>query len=226
MAGGRRRSSSVFEVDPTNRNTALASALSSRSLRGPEWSTPAWPRGRARLPSRWRSGTSLRIAVWTHVDERCAGFFAIGIAQRPGGRRWSSPRRARRRRTFTPQSRRRRSHGSPLSRSPPTDRPSCEGAAPVRRSTRSSCTGRRCAGSASWVWPGPTDEGLLHYRSVAARAVAEARAAHPARCISTWRIRRAARAGGRRERRDGRGDARAGRASGWREPITRVEPRR
>ena len=83
MAGGRRRSSSVFEVDPTNRNTALASALVEELARAGVEHACVAPGSRS-APLALALWNEPAIAVWSHVDERCAGFFALGIAQRTG----------------------------------------------------------------------------------------------------------------------------------------------
>jgi 2-succinyl-5-enolpyruvyl-6-hydroxy-3-cyclohexene-1-carboxylate synthase len=67
-------------VDPTNRNTALASALVEELARcGVEHVCIAPGSRSAPLAlAFWREPG---IRAWVHVDERCAGFFAIGLAQ-------------------------------------------------------------------------------------------------------------------------------------------------
>ena len=68
-------------MDPTNRNTALASAMVEElgALRRPRRGD--LPRARARPRWRWRSGASPRSTRGSIVDERSAGFFALGAAQ-------------------------------------------------------------------------------------------------------------------------------------------------
>jgi 2-succinyl-5-enolpyruvyl-6-hydroxy-3-cyclohexene-1-carboxylate synthase len=71
-------------VDRTNRNTALASALAEELARcGVEHACVA-PGSRS-APLALALWNEPGIRVWSHVDERCAGFFALGIAQRGGG---------------------------------------------------------------------------------------------------------------------------------------------
>ena len=60
----------------------------SRSWPAPASRTRACRPARARPRSPWRCGSEPAIRVWTHVDERCAGFFALGIAQQTGAGRW------------------------------------------------------------------------------------------------------------------------------------------
>jgi 2-succinyl-5-enolpyruvyl-6-hydroxy-3-cyclohexene-1-carboxylate synthase len=70
-------------VDHTNRNTALASALVEELARcGVEHACVA-PGSRS-APLSLALWNEPGIRVWTHVDERCAGFFAVGIAQQSG----------------------------------------------------------------------------------------------------------------------------------------------
>jgi 2-succinyl-5-enolpyruvyl-6-hydroxy-3-cyclohexene-1-carboxylate synthase len=67
-------------VDDTNRNTALASALAEELARcGVEHACIA-PGSRS-APLALAFWNEPRIRVWSHVDERCAGFFALGLAQ-------------------------------------------------------------------------------------------------------------------------------------------------
>jgi len=70
-------------VDRTNRNTALASALAEELGRcGVEHACVA-PGSRS-APLALALWHEPGIRVWSHVDERCAAFFALGIAQRSG----------------------------------------------------------------------------------------------------------------------------------------------
>jgi 2-succinyl-5-enolpyruvyl-6-hydroxy-3-cyclohexene-1-carboxylate synthase len=70
-------------MDRTNRNTALASALVEELARcGIEHACVA-PGSRS-APLALALWNEPAIRVWTHVDERCAGFFALGAAQRSG----------------------------------------------------------------------------------------------------------------------------------------------
>jgi 2-succinyl-5-enolpyruvyl-6-hydroxy-3-cyclohexene-1-carboxylate synthase len=71
----------MHSVDRTNRNTALASALVEELARcGVEHACIA-PGSRS-APLALALWNEPGIRVWTHVDERCAGFFAVGMAQR------------------------------------------------------------------------------------------------------------------------------------------------
>jgi 2-succinyl-5-enolpyruvyl-6-hydroxy-3-cyclohexene-1-carboxylate synthase len=70
-------------VDPTNRNTALASALVEELARAGVRHACVAPGSRSAplALALWREP---QVRVWSHVDERCAGFFALGIAQQTG----------------------------------------------------------------------------------------------------------------------------------------------
>jgi 2-succinyl-5-enolpyruvyl-6-hydroxy-3-cyclohexene-1-carboxylate synthase len=70
-------------VDDTNRNTALASALVEELARAGVRHACVSPGSRSAplALALWREPL---IQVWTHVDERCGGFFALGIAQQTG----------------------------------------------------------------------------------------------------------------------------------------------
>jgi 2-succinyl-5-enolpyruvyl-6-hydroxy-3-cyclohexene-1-carboxylate synthase len=67
-------------VDPTNRNTALASALVEELARSGVEHACVAPGSRS-APLALALWNEPGIRVWIHVDERCAGFFAIGLAQ-------------------------------------------------------------------------------------------------------------------------------------------------
>jgi 2-succinyl-5-enolpyruvyl-6-hydroxy-3-cyclohexene-1-carboxylate synthase len=70
-------------VDPTNRNTALASALAEELARSGVEHACVAPGSRS-APLALAFWNEPGIRVWVHVDERCAGFFAIGLAQSSG----------------------------------------------------------------------------------------------------------------------------------------------
>jgi 2-succinyl-5-enolpyruvyl-6-hydroxy-3-cyclohexene-1-carboxylate synthase len=70
-------------VDTTNRNTALASALVEELARAGVEHACVAPGSRS-APLALALWNDPDIRVWSHVDERCAGFFALGIAQRTG----------------------------------------------------------------------------------------------------------------------------------------------
>ncbi len=70
-------------MDATNRNTALASALVEELARAGVAHACVSPGSRSAPLARalWQEPA---IRVWTHVDERSGGFFALGIAQQTG----------------------------------------------------------------------------------------------------------------------------------------------
>jgi 2-succinyl-5-enolpyruvyl-6-hydroxy-3-cyclohexene-1-carboxylate synthase len=70
-------------VDATNRNTALASALVEELARAGVRHACVSPGSRS-APLALALWKESGIQVWSHVDERCAGFFALGIAQQTG----------------------------------------------------------------------------------------------------------------------------------------------
>jgi 2-succinyl-5-enolpyruvyl-6-hydroxy-3-cyclohexene-1-carboxylate synthase len=70
-------------VDPTNRNTALASALVEELARAGVEHACVSPGSRS-APLALALWKQPSITVWSQVDERCAGFFALGLAQRTG----------------------------------------------------------------------------------------------------------------------------------------------
>ena len=70
-------------MDTTNRNTALASALAEELARAGVRHACVSPGSRSAplAIALWREPL---IQVWTHVDERSGGFFALGIGQQTG----------------------------------------------------------------------------------------------------------------------------------------------
>ena len=96
---------------------ASAAALAATSSRAPACATPCVSPGLALGAARRgaRCARSARLRVCSQLDERSAGFFALGIAQGDRARRrCSSAPRARRRRTSCPRSSRRSYAGVPL----------------------------------------------------------------------------------------------------------------
>jgi 2-succinyl-5-enolpyruvyl-6-hydroxy-3-cyclohexene-1-carboxylate synthase len=67
-------------VDPTNRNTALASALVEELARCGVQHACVSPGSRS-APLALAIWHEPGIRVWSQIDERCAGFFALGLAQ-------------------------------------------------------------------------------------------------------------------------------------------------
>ena len=172
-------------MDPTNANTALASAFVEELARGGLRRAVVSPGSRS---------TPLAVALWRQpeievtviVDERSAAFFALGAAQASGepvallctsgtARRQLPPggRRGRRIGAAADRAHRRPAAGAARHRRRPDDRPDQA----LRR--------RRCAGSAKSAPTRPTTTGLLHFRSVACRALAAARGEIRARARST-----------------------------------------
>jgi 2-succinyl-5-enolpyruvyl-6-hydroxy-3-cyclohexene-1-carboxylate synthase len=70
-------------VDRTNSNTALASALAEELARSGVEHACVAPGSRS-APLALALWHEPAIRVWSHVDERCAAFFALGIAQQTG----------------------------------------------------------------------------------------------------------------------------------------------
>jgi 2-succinyl-5-enolpyruvyl-6-hydroxy-3-cyclohexene-1-carboxylate synthase len=70
-------------VDRTNRNTALASALVAELARSGIEHACVSPGSRC-APLALAFWHEPGIRVWSQVDERCAGFFALGLAQQTG----------------------------------------------------------------------------------------------------------------------------------------------
>jgi 2-succinyl-5-enolpyruvyl-6-hydroxy-3-cyclohexene-1-carboxylate synthase len=70
-------------VDRRNRNTALASALADELARAGVEHACVAPGSRS-APLALALWNEQRVRVWSHVDERCAAFFALGLAQQTG----------------------------------------------------------------------------------------------------------------------------------------------
>jgi 2-succinyl-5-enolpyruvyl-6-hydroxy-3-cyclohexene-1-carboxylate synthase len=70
-------------MDPANRNTALASALVDELSRAGVRHVSIAPGSRS-APLALAFWHEPGIETWVHVDERCAGFFALGLAQQTG----------------------------------------------------------------------------------------------------------------------------------------------
>ncbi len=165
-------------MDPTNRNTALASALVEELARAGVEHACVAPGSRS-APLALALWNEAGIAVWSHVDERCAGFFALGVAQRTG-----KPAVV-----LT-------TSGTAAANLHPAVAEAAEARLPLIAITADRPPELRGRGAGQTIdqiklygsavrWfcelgvARADDEGLLHYRSAAARAVAEAISAPP-----------------------------------------------
>lgn len=165
-------------MDATNRNTALASALADELGRAGVKHACVSPGSRSAplALALWREP---RIRVWTHVDERCAGFFALGLAQQTG-------------RPVAVLT----TSGTAAANLHPAVAEASESRTPLVVLTADRPPELRGRGAGQTIdqlelygtavrWffelgvQEATDEGLLHFRSVAARAVAEALGSPP-----------------------------------------------
>src|SRR5215208_6457822 len=70
-------------MDFANRNTALASAFADELARAGVEHACVSPGSRS-APLALALWDAPGMTVWSHVDERCGGFFAIGLAQQTG----------------------------------------------------------------------------------------------------------------------------------------------
>ena len=134
------RRSRPLPVDPTNGNTALASAFVEELARCGLRHAVVSPGSRS---------TPLAVALWRQpeievtviVDERSAGFFALGAAQASGDAGGDALHLGHGGGQLPPGGLRGRRVGAAADRADaPTGRRSCAGSAPARRSTRSSST--------------------------------------------------------------------------------------
>jgi 2-succinyl-5-enolpyruvyl-6-hydroxy-3-cyclohexene-1-carboxylate synthase len=165
-------------MDASNRNTALASALADELGRAGVEHACVSPGSRSAplALALWREP---RIRVWSHVDERCAGFFALGLAQETG-------------RPVAVLT----TSGTATANLHPAVAEASESRTPlvVITADRPPALRGRGAGqtidqldlygtAVRWFFElgvqEATDEGLLHFRSIAARAVAEALGSPP-----------------------------------------------
>jgi len=70
-------------MDPTNRNTALCSVLVDELARSGVEHACVAPGSRS-APLALAFWNDPRVKTWSLIDERCAGFFALGLAQQTG----------------------------------------------------------------------------------------------------------------------------------------------
>jgi 2-succinyl-5-enolpyruvyl-6-hydroxy-3-cyclohexene-1-carboxylate synthase len=165
-------------VDATNRNTALCSALAEELARAGVRHACVAPGSRS-APLALAMWNEPGIRVWSQVDERCAGFFALGIAQQTGVPAVVVT-----------------TSGTAGANLQPAVAEACEARVPLIVITADRPPELRGRGAGQTIdqiklygdsvrWfcelgvAAADDTGLLHYRSAAVRAVAEARGRPP-----------------------------------------------
>ena len=152
----------------------------SRSSRAAACAAPSSPPARARRPWRWRCGASPRSRSRSSLDERSAGFFALGAAlgERGARGRRSAPR-ARPPRTSTPPWSRPTRPSVPLIVLTADRPPELRGIGAGQTIDQLKLYGDAVRWFCEVGTHEADDDGLLHFRSVACRAYAAARRRPP-----------------------------------------------
>jgi 2-succinyl-5-enolpyruvyl-6-hydroxy-3-cyclohexene-1-carboxylate synthase len=165
-------------VDPTNRNTALASALADELGRAGVLHACVSPGSRS-APLALALWHEPGIRAWVHVDERCAGFFALGLAQQTGRPVVILTTSGTAAANLHPAVAEASESRVPLIVITADRPPELRGRGAGQTIDQLKLFGTSVRWFAELGVQQATDEGLLHFRSAAARAVAEALGARP-----------------------------------------------
>ena len=165
-------------MDATNRNTALASALAEELERSGVRQACISPGSRSAplALALWRQPG---IDCWVHVDERCAGFFALGIAAQTGKPAAVLTTSGTAGANLHPAVAEASESRTPLVVITADRPPELRGRGAGQTIDQLGLFGSAVRWFCEVGVQTASDDGLLHYRSVAARAVAESLGSPP-----------------------------------------------